>query len=150
MCVWFVCVFYTRGEERRVSLLIRPLHTEFTLCFGSNTLCRLATQSGPRSKRGRVRQREAVLFRRTMPLFKLHWSGMLDFTGRCPPLGVNQRASAAGPPFLSLLGSPYLSRRPIAFSVHSTVASLSCRRWEAAKISRAVEFAQCTRLTEES
>lgn len=134
-----MCVI--EGErERRVSLLIRPLHTEFTLCFGSNALWRLATQSGPRSERGRVRQREAVLFRRTMPLFKLHWSGMPDFTGRCPPLGVNQRAST-GPPFLPLLGSPYLSRRPIAFSVHSTVTSLSCG---------AVQFLQSIRPTKEN
>lgn len=138
-----MCVCFIEGErERRVYLLTRPLHTEFTLCFGSNALCRLATQSAPCSKRGRVRQREAVLFRRTMPLFKLHWSGMPDFTGRCLPLGVNQRASTEGPPFLSLLGSPYLSRRPIAFSVHSTVASLSWHLWEAIKISSAVKFLQ--------
>ncbi len=124
MCV---CVCFIEGErERRVSFLIRPLHTEFTLCFGSNALWRLATQSGPRSKRGRVRQREAVLFRRTMPLFKLHWSGMPDFTGRCPPLGVNQRASTEGPPS-SLSSGHHIYPETYSFlsAFHSCFSKLS-------------------------
>lgn len=37
---------------------------------------------------------EAGLFRRTMQLFQLHWSGMPDFTGRCPPPSVDRSTSS--------------------------------------------------------
>lgn len=50
-------------------------------------------RTGGERKRGAA-DVEAGLFRRTMQLFQLHWSGMPDFTGRCPPPSVSRSTSS--------------------------------------------------------
>lgn len=117
-------------------LALLSMHLEFTLLDIKRSPPISGTIRSPQKRWGKRRSKRRVLFRWTMPLFQLHWSGMPDFTARCPPPSVEQSASSEPvafrasshpyPPSFCTSTTPDLLLQPQpTFSVPHTVTSMT-------------------------